>query len=97
MNIDLYDLKTIIMEMSELGAANYAKRIAPEKDLILQRQAYLRFGEAKIKFFVRMRLINWQRCGPSIRSQKLCSLSEILSVLAAKRHHRPPNWPYAYW
>ena len=83
----IIQLKNIIMEMSELGAANYAKRIAPEKDLISQREAYRRFGEAKIKFLLRMKLINWQRCGASIRSQKLYSLAEILVALKAKNLH----------
>lgn len=35
--LELYELKNICMQMSELGAANYAKRVTPGKDAISQR------------------------------------------------------------
>lgn len=47
--IELYELKNLCAEMAELGAANYAKRITPAKDLISQREAYREFQECRVK------------------------------------------------
>lgn len=32
-SLELYELKNLCMKFSELGAANFAKRLAPGKDL----------------------------------------------------------------
>lgn len=47
--LELYELKNLCAEMAELGAANYAKRIAPANDLISQREAYREFQECRVK------------------------------------------------
>lgn len=51
------------MEMAELGAANILKRFGIIKDEISQRQAYERFGSAKIKSWVNLGLITRVKCG----------------------------------
>ena len=38
--MELYELKNLCMEMASLGAANYVKQTIPAKDLIWQREAY---------------------------------------------------------
>ena len=38
--MELYELKNLCMEMASLGAANYVKQTIPAKDLISQREAY---------------------------------------------------------
>lgn len=50
--LELYELKNLCAEMAELGAANYAKRIAPANDLISQREAYREFQECRVKKWV---------------------------------------------
>lgn len=78
--LELYELKNLCMQMSELGAANYAKRIAPAKDAISQREAYQSFGEARVKRWVSQNLVSSIRNGNSSRSKKIYSISELLSV-----------------
>lgn len=41
--MELYELKNLCMEMASLGAANYVKQTIPAKDLISQREAYRLF------------------------------------------------------
>ena len=43
--LELFELKTICMDMAELGVANYIRTQAPAKDLISQREAYRLFQE----------------------------------------------------
>ena len=43
--MELYELKNLCMEMASLGAANYVKQTTPAKDLISQREAYRLFQE----------------------------------------------------
>lgn len=78
--MELYELKTMILELSELGAANYAKVVFPAKDLISQRQAYRDYGEARVKRWVKMGLISSHRNGSTIRSKILYSRAELMSV-----------------
>ena len=44
--LELFELKTLCMDMAELGVANYIRTQAPAKDLISQREAYRLFQEA---------------------------------------------------
>lgn len=74
------------MQMSELGAANYAKRLAPGKDLISQREAYRQFGEARVKDWERRGLINGKiRSGSASNSKILYSIAELLSIETANK------------
>ena len=79
-HMELYQLKNIMHTMSELGAANYAKRIAPAKDAISQREAYRLFGEAKVKSWVETGLVSAIRSGTTIRSKKLYSREELITA-----------------
>ena len=53
--MELYELKNLCMEMASLGAANYVKQTIPAKDLISQREAYRLFQECRVK--------RWQKDG----------------------------------
>lgn len=53
--MELYELKNLCMEMASLGAANYVKQTTPAKDLISQREAYRLFQECRVK--------RWQKDG----------------------------------
>nr|DAF67708.1 MAG TPA: hypothetical protein [Caudoviricetes sp.] len=83
--LDLYQLKNICSEMSELGAANYAKRTTPAKDLVSQRKAYLEFGEARVKRWVRNGLVSSSRSGSTIRSKIEYSRAELMAANTAEK------------
>lgn len=81
--IELYELKNICFEMSQLGAASYAKQVTPEKDVLSQRQAYTAYGEARVKRWVQAGLIHSERSGSTSRSKIHYSRAEILSLECA--------------
>jgi len=83
--LDLYDFKTICMQMSELGAANYAKRFEPQKDNISQREAYIKFGEQKVKRWLKKELASRIRSGTTENSKFNYSFSELLSIQTAEK------------
>jgi hypothetical protein len=83
--IELYELKNLCAEMAELGAANYAKRITPAKDLISQREAYREFQECRVKKWVQKGLITTTRGGASIRSKVLYSRADLMAVEKAEK------------
>ena len=47
--LELFELKTLCMDMAELGVANYIRTQAPAKDLISQREAYRLFQEHRVE------------------------------------------------
>lgn len=83
--LELYELKNLCSEMAELGAANYAKRIAPANDLISQREAYREFQECRVKKWVQKGLITTTRGGTSIRSKVLYSRADLLAIEKAEK------------
>ena len=67
--------------MAELGAANYAKRVTPGKNLISQREAYREFGEARIKDWARRGLITDNVRNNSGKNSKILhSMAELLAI-----------------
>lgn len=78
--MELYELKNLCMEMASLGAANYVKQTTPAKDLISQREAYKSFGEARVKRWVRQQLVHPTRNGAEKRSKILYSRAELLTI-----------------
>lgn len=78
--MELYELKNIIMEMAELGAANYAKMIAPASDNLSQREAYRMFGEARVKRWAKAGIIHKVRSGTTIRSKIIYSRAELMAA-----------------
>jgi len=80
-NLELFELKNICMDMSELGVANYVKRISPATDQISQREAYRLYGEGRVKNWVKRGLITEKtRSGSSIKSKILYSRAELISI-----------------
>lgn len=61
--MELFEEKTMRMEMAELGAANILKRFGIIKDDISQREAYRLFGEARIRSWRNRGLIDRVKCG----------------------------------
>lgn len=83
--LDLYELKNLCIECAELGAANYAKRVSPAKDLISQRQAYKEFLESRVKRWVNDGLVRCERMGAASRSKILYSRAELLACDTAEK------------
>jgi len=75
--LELYELKNLCMEMAELGAANYIRKVAPGQDEISQREAYRLFGETRVKTWIRVGLVAAQRGGVAKNSKKMYSRAEL--------------------
>nr|DAP58019.1 MAG TPA: hypothetical protein [Caudoviricetes sp.] len=78
--MELYELKNLCMEMASLGAASYIKQTTPAKDLISQREAYRLFQECRVKRWLKDGRVSAIRGGSSIRSKKLYSRAELMAV-----------------
>lgn len=83
--LDLYEFKNICAQMAELGASNYAKSIAPAKDLISQREAYRVFGEARVKRWVHDGLVKGSRMGTTLRSKIQYSRADLMAANTAEK------------
>lgn len=89
--LELYELKNLCMEMSELGAAQYQKRTAPARDELTQREAYTQFGEAKVKRWVAAGLVCGQRDGRCKNSPKRYSRAELMAANQAEKLNKIVN------
>jgi hypothetical protein len=49
--MDAYELKQALQGAAELGAATMARELGVLRDEISQREAYRKFGEAKVKYW----------------------------------------------
>ncbi|MBQ0081125.1 MAG: hypothetical protein KBS95_06235 [Alistipes sp.] len=78
--LELYELKNLCMGMAELGAANYVKNTAPVKDVLSQREAYMCFGETRVKRWLNSGLVTAQRAGASRNSKRLYSRAELMAA-----------------
>lgn len=89
--LDLYELKNICAQMSELGAANYAKSTMPAKDLMSQREAYRVFGEARVKRWVHDGLVKGSRMGTTLRSKIQYSRADLMAANTAEKFNSMIN------
>lgn len=83
--MELYELKNLCMEMSELGVANYVKTMAPADDLLSQRKAYELFGESRVKRWIAKSIITPVREGASANSKKYFSRAELMAAHQAEK------------
>jgi len=79
------DFKNMMMDMSELGAAQYVKSVTPNLDELSEREAFRKFGEAKVKKWLKLSLIQARRNGSAKNSKKSYSYSELLAVSKAEK------------
>ena len=91
MELELYQIKNMCMDMAELGAAHFAKYKYPGEDSISQREAYRMFGEARVKRWVSQDLLNPIRSGSTTRSKIIYSLAELITVEKAIKMHAVLN------
>ena len=78
--LELYELKNLCMQMAELGAAQYVRQTKPGEDLISQREAYRLFQETRVKRWVSKGMVKGSRSGGSIRSKILYSRAELMAA-----------------
>lgn len=78
--LDLYQLKNICKDMAELGAASYAKLLMPGKDRISQRYAYKEYGEARVKRWVKSKMVQPVRSGSAVTSKIIYSRAELMAA-----------------
>lgn len=88
--LDLYELKSICMDMAELGAAANEKRRSPLSDEIKQREAFrwlksLGHEPAMLERMERDGLVHRRRKGTSRNSPIMYSRLEIQSALNAMK------------
>lgn len=83
--LDLFQLKQMCRDMAALGAAQWQKMNAPEKDFCSQREAYGKFGEERVKRWLKQSLITPHRTGVAKNSKKLFSKAELLAVYNAEQ------------
>jgi hypothetical protein len=83
---DQYEYKTMVMELMELGAAAYVMRTAPDKDLISQREAYRKFGAARVKNWSMLGVLSKKRIGTASRSKIVYSRAELLALVKSEVH-----------
>lgn len=83
--MELYELKTLCMDMAALGVAAYQKDAAPSTDLISQREAYSQFQEVRVKRWVESGLITPQRNGSAKNSKRYYSRAELMAINNAER------------
>jgi len=85
MPLGLFEIKQMMMQMSELGVANYVKHLQPAKDKLSQRQAYKRFGESDVRRWCKDGLISRQRTGKKENSKFQYSYAELLACQKADK------------
>lgn len=79
------------MDMAELGAANFVKKTVPSQDRLSQRQAYLLFGEARVKAWVRGGVVSAQRAGASRNSRREYSRAELMAANESEKFNSIVN------
>ena len=89
--MELYELINLMIDMAELGAANYAKNISPLNDNISQRAAYREFGEARVRRWIKSGLVGKIRSGTTIKSKILYSRAELLAADKAEKFNHIIN------
>jgi hypothetical protein len=69
--------KDSMLEMAELGAQTVLNRLGITRDSISQREAYSIFGEARVKGWIKRKLIDCKSSGAGANSKKTYSLIEL--------------------
>lgn len=84
--IDMRDLKQLLDMAAESAVAKFASMLAPEKDLISQREAFKLYGEGRVRTWLHAGLItNRGRTNGAKNSKILYSKTELQQVEYATR------------
>ncbi|MDR1339210.1 MAG: hypothetical protein LBK58_04055 [Prevotellaceae bacterium] len=86
MEVDLFQLKQFIMEMSEMGAIKACRQMCPAADEITRTEACRVAGDRRwLDRMIREKKLNAYRRSTSKNSKKYYSRSEIAALKAAER------------
>jgi hypothetical protein len=89
--LPLYLHNSMMKEMAELGATNYAKILFPIKDSMSEREAFRAYGEMNVKRWVKTELVGWRRTGTAENSKKNYSRAELLAASLSEKHNSAIN------
>jgi hypothetical protein len=90
MNLDPYELKTLMADIAELTANNIASKFGKLKDEISERAAFRRFGEGDVKRWVATGAVTRIKIGD--RNSKITySANELLAMQKAERQAKRQN------
>ena len=88
MSLHLVSIKAIRDIIKDAFAAGMLEIRYPNRDLISQREAYIRFGETSIKRWKNAGLITPQRTGPKANNTLTYSVAEIAEAKTAESMQR---------
>jgi len=89
--IPLYLHNSMMKEMAELGAANYAKMVFPIKDSMSEREAFRAYGETNVKRWVKNGMVSFRRTSVAENSKKNYSRAELLAASFSEKHNSAMN------
>lgn len=84
MNLDVYELKTMLRDIAELTANSLASKLGHQKDEISQREAFRIFGEANVKRWVQIGAVTRIKIGEG-NSKITYSYNELLAMQMAEK------------
>ncbi|MDR2084371.1 MAG: hypothetical protein LBP67_05190 [Bacteroidales bacterium] len=73
-------LQDILSAAAETAVSKYIAAANPKDDLVSERQAYRRFGEARIRRWAREGKLTYIRSGVEKNSKKLYSLAQLIAL-----------------
>ena len=88
MNMDLFQIKSLMIECAELGATMALKTLQPKSDELTKNQAYDKFGEGWVDNCIKHEFIKGKRKGPAKNSPIYFSKAELMAVRNAQKAER---------
>ena len=87
-NIELYELKNMLMEAAAMGAAMAARERSPKSDTMRLKdaQAYLvaqGYGKGKLSELISHGLVKFHRLSGAKNSPSVCSRVELMAAVSA--------------
>ena len=87
-NIELYELKNLLMEAAMMGAAMAARERSPKSDVMRLKdaEAYMvaqGYGKGKLKELVAHGLVKFRRMSAAKNSPSVCSRVELIAAVSA--------------
>ena len=96
LNIELYELKDMLMEAAMMGAAAAMRDREPKSDIMRQREAeeYLiaqGYGRKKLGELVENGLVKFHRLSEAKNSPSVCSRIELMAAVSAVKKRTITN------
>lgn len=96
LNIELYELKDMLMEAAMMGAAAAMRDREPKSDIVRQKEAeaYLiaqGYGRKKLSELVEHGLVKFHRLSEAKNSPSVCSRIELMAAVSALKKRTITN------